>query len=112
MYAPGKTNIAVIGEFNKWSPTTPYQMKKTPDGQRFWVTLTGLTSGVEYGYQYLIEGNLRVADYNAEKILDPYNDQFIPAANYPNLKAYPTGTTTGIVSVLQTGKTILQWQIK
>lgn len=111
LYAPGKSNIAVIGEFNNWSPTTPYQMKKTPDGQRFWVRLTGLTPGVEYAYQYLIDGTLRVADYNTEKVLDPSNDQYIPAVNYPNLKPYPTGFTTGIVSVLQTNKAEYNWQV-
>ena len=110
LYAPGKSNIAVIGEFNGWSPTTPYQMKRTTDGNRFWVQLTGLTAGVEYAYQYLIDGSLKVADYNAEKILDPWNDQYIPAVNYPGLKAYPTGSTTGIVSILQTAKPTFAWQ--
>ncbi len=111
LFAPGKTNIAVIGEFNNWSPTAAYQMKKTPDGQRFWVRFTGLTPGVEYAYQYLIDGSLKVADYNTEKVLDPANDPFIPATNYPNLKAYPTGKTTGIVSVLQTAKPKYNWQV-
>ncbi|HEX8331708.1 MAG TPA: alpha-amylase family glycosyl hydrolase, partial [Segetibacter sp.] len=110
LFAPGKSKVSVLGDFNNWTVTN--QMNITPDGSRFWVRLTGLTSGVEYAYQYLIDGTLKVADYNTEKVLDPANDQFIPAANYPNLKPYPTGKTTGIVSVLQTAKPAYNWQIQ
>jgi 1,4-alpha-glucan branching enzyme len=111
LYAPAKKNIFVLGDFNSWTPSVNYLMNVTPDGKRFWITLTGLTSGTEYAYQYLIDGTIKVADYNAEKILDPNNDQYIPSTTYPNLKAYPTGKTTGIVSVLQTGKPAYNWQV-
>lgn len=59
-------------------------------------------TGTEYAFQYLVDGTLKVGDPYAEKILDPNNDQFITSSVYPSLKAYPTGQTTGIVSVLQT----------
>jgi glycosidase len=51
-----------------------------------------------------------VADIYSEKILDPWNDQYIPAANYPSLKAYPTGQSN-IVSVLQTNKPAYTWNV-
>jgi glycosidase len=111
LYAPLKNNIYVLGDFNNWTQQLNYQMNKTPDGSRFWIRLTGLTPGTEYAYQYLIDGSLRVADYNTEKVLDPNNDSFIPASTYPNLKAYPTGKTSGIVSVLQTRKPSYSWQV-
>ena len=111
LFAPGKTNISVIGEFNNWMPTVQHQMKKTPDGNRFWVRIRGLNPGTEYAYQYLINGSLKVADYHTEKVLDPWNDQFIPAVNYPNLKPYPAGQS-GIVSVLQTAKPNFNWQVQ
>ncbi len=111
LFAPHKTRAAVLGDFSNWLETSRYQMFRTPDSSRYWIRLTGLTPGREYAYQYLIDGNLKVADYMTEKILDPYNDQYIPAANYPNLKAYPTGLTTGIVSVLQTAKPAYNWQV-
>jgi len=91
--------------------TSKHQMHKTPDENRYWLRITGLTPGVEYGYQFLIDGNVKVADYMTEKVLDPSNDQYIPAANYPNLKPYPTGLTTGIVSILQTAKAAYNWQV-
>lgn len=91
-------------------------MKKTatvnsdPASGRWWVQVDNLTPDTEYAYQFLVDGQLRVADPYGEKILDPRNDAFIPAVTYPNLKAYPTGKTTGIVSVLQPGQTPYAWQ--
>lgn len=111
LFAPGKSNIAVLGDFNSWTETANGQMKKTPDGKRFWIRLTGLKPNTEYAYQFLIDGSLRVADYNAEKILDPNNDIYISPNTYPALKAYPTNKTTGIVSVLQTAKPAYNWKV-
>ncbi|MCB2407812.1 alpha-amylase family glycosyl hydrolase [Hymenobacter lucidus] len=108
--APSKQFAYVLGEFNNFQPTEAGYMNKTPDGNNWWIQLNGLTPGQEYAYQYLVDGNLRVADPYSEKVLDPSNDRFIPAVTYPNLKAYPTGLTTGIVSVLQTNQTAYQWQ--
>lgn len=104
LYAPNKTRVAVLGDFNNWTETVTHQMKKSTDGKYFWIRLTGLTAGAEYAYQYIIDGALKVADYNTEKVLDPWNDSYISATTYPSLKPYPTGKTTGIVSVLQTAK--------
>lgn len=111
LFAPLKKTASVLGDFNNWTETTRYQMNQTPDSSRFWLRITGLTPGVEYGYQYLIDGKLKLADYNTEKVLDPSNDQFISATTYPSLKAYPTGKTTGIVSIVQTAKTPYAWQL-
>jgi 1,4-alpha-glucan branching enzyme len=115
LYAPSKNRVSVIGEFagSNWTEQTQYQMNKTPDGNYWWLRLTGLTPGAEYAYQYLVDGTLKIADPYAEKILDPYNnnDQNIPATTYPNLKAYPSGLTTGIVSVLQTSAPQYTWQV-
>ena len=107
--APNKQFAYVLGEFNNWQTDNAGYMNRTPDGTRYWIQLNGLTPGREYAYQYLVDGNLRVADPYCEKILDPNSDQFIPAVTYPNLKPYPTGKTTGIVSVLQTNQTSYVW---
>ncbi|MES2773538.1 MAG: alpha-amylase family glycosyl hydrolase [Bacteroidota bacterium] len=109
LYAPLKTSAVVLGDFNNWTQNATYQMNQTPDGTRFWLRITGLTPGTEYGYQYLIDGTLKVADYNTEKILDPNDDRFIPASIYPGLKPYPTGLTSGNVSVFQTNKPAYTW---
>ena len=78
LYAPQKSRIMVVGDFNNWTQAANYQMNMTPDSLRFWLRITGLTPGTEYAYQYIIDGSLTVADYNTEKILDKANDPYIP----------------------------------
>jgi 1,4-alpha-glucan branching enzyme len=110
LYGPGKTSVNVIGDFNNWTQSVSTQMNKTPDGKYFWIRINGLTPGTEYAYQYLVDGTLRIADFYTEKVLDPNNDQFIAASTYPNLKPYPAGKTTEIVSVLQTRAPQYVWR--
>lgn len=107
--APGKGFVTVIGDFNNWTQSANYLMNKTPDGKFFWLRITHLTPSTEYAYQYYVDDTLKIADPYTEKILDPYNDQYISATTYPNLKPYPTGQTTGIVSVLQTAAPAYNW---
>lgn len=107
--APGKNSVTVMGDFNNWTENTAFIMNKTPDGKFFWLRLTGLSAGTEYAYQYNVDGTLKIADPYAEKILDGANDPYIPATTYPALKTYPTGKTTGIVSVLQTAAPAYNW---
>ncbi len=110
IYAPGKKTIYLIGDFNAWSKTaTP--MTKTTDGTRFWVQVDNLDPATEYAYQYYIDNSITVADPYSHKILDPNNDQYISASVYPNLKAYPNGKTTGIVTVTQANPTAYTWQV-
>jgi len=109
LYAPGKKSVSLIGEFNDWSATA-LPMKNTPDGNYWWIQVNNLNANTEYAYQFYVDGNLKVADPYCEKILDPDNDKYISAATYPNLKAYPTGKTTGIVSVMQANQPVYTWK--
>jgi 1,4-alpha-glucan branching enzyme len=113
LLAPQKSSVYVLGDFNNWEARPEYQMKK--DGEHFWLELTGLTAGLEYAFQYLVDETIKVADPYADKILDP-DDQYIPAATYPNLKAYPakarsTQSYYNRVSVLQTNQQPYQWNV-
>jgi len=113
LYAPYKKNIFVIGDFNDWKVDTTYYMKRyevTPDSVIWWITISNLTPKQEYGYQFLIDGSLRIPDPYTEKVLDAANDPEIPASVYPNLKPYPNGKTDQLVSVFQTGQTPYQWK--
>lgn len=107
--APFKNDVFIIGDFNNWKLATTCQMKK--DGDDFWLTISGLDINTEYAYQYLIDDGLKVADPYSEKILDPWNDQYIPESTYPNLKAYPTNLTTGIVSTFQINEDDYIWNV-
>jgi len=118
LYAPGKTNAIITGDFpnSNWVAQSQYQMNKTPDGNYYWLTVHGLTSGTEYAFQYLVDNTIYIADPYSEKVLDPWNDQYIPTATYPGLKPYPVNANVspsknGIVSVLQTCAVPYNWQV-
>ncbi|WP_201984778.1 DUF4961 domain-containing protein [Hymenobacter rubidus] len=107
--APNKQFVYAVGEFNNFQTVSAGFMNKTPDGNMWWVQLNGLTPGQEYAYQYLVDGTLRVADPYTEKVLDPNNDQYVPAVTYPGLR-YPTGQT-GIMATFQTNQPAYTWQV-
>jgi 1,4-alpha-glucan branching enzyme len=112
IFAPFKDFVYVLGDFNNWQFHPDYFAKKTTSGDRFWVELNDLTPGQEYRFQYSIDlEDMRVADIYAEKILDPWNDQWISEETYPGLIDYPNGLTTQIVSVLQTAQQPYDWQV-
>ena len=109
-YAPQKEYAYIIGDFNNWEIDPEHYMKKTSDGNKYWLQLNGLGVNTEYAFQYYLDGKIRFADPYADKILDPWNDKWISSATYPNLKVYPTGKTSQVVSVLQTAQSQYQWQ--
>ena len=111
--APFKDFIYVAGSFNNWEPNAAYAMKKDPTSGKFWLELTGLTSGTVYSYQYWVgdQTNLpatspalvKTADPFSTLVLSPFDDPEIATLGvYPNLPAYPQGQERE-VSVLQTG---------
>jgi 1,4-alpha-glucan branching enzyme len=108
--APGKRVIYVVGSFNDYQVDNKYVMNKSVDGSTFWLKIGGLTKGQTYTYQYLVDGTIKVADPLSILILDPNDDKFISSTVFPNMPAYPTGKTTGIVSVMQPGKTPYVWK--
>ena len=110
LYAPFKDNVFVIGDFNDWTIDSDFQMKNSLDGTTWWIEFGGLTPGEQYTFQYLVDGDLRIADPYSTIVLDPFNDQFIPEVTYPNLPDYPQDQTSGIVTLLEPGATAYDWQ--
>jgi 1,4-alpha-glucan branching enzyme len=110
LYAPKKEFVFVIGDFTDWKVSETFQMKQTPDSLRYWLEITGLQPLKEYLFQYLVDGEIRIADPYTDKISDPYDDGFIDPATYPGLVAYPFGKTTQATSVLQTGQQPYPWK--
>lgn len=110
LYAPKKTVAHVVGDFNDWKLNPDFQMKRSVDGNTFWIEIGGLTAGQIYRFQYLVDGTIKIADPLSTLVLDPWNDGFIPALTFPNLPSYPTGKTTGTVSILQTAQQPFNWQ--
>jgi len=111
VYAPFKQFVHVIGDFTDWEVRPAMQMKRhapREDSVHFWMELDGLEPGREYAFQYLMDGDLRLADPYTEKVLSP-EDGFIPASIYPDLKPYPSGRTQHAVGILQTGRAPFEW---
>lgn len=115
--APLKDFVYVAGSFNNWQPTSAFAMKKDPNSSKFWLELTGLTSGTSYSYQYWVvdaspitgtPALVKTADPYSTLVLSPFDDPTIPTTSYPNLPAYPTGQERE-VTVLQTGQTPYAW---
>lgn len=99
LYAPGKKRVCVIGDFNNYSATNEHMMKR--DGDYFWVTASGLEPNTEYGYQFLVDDEIRIGDPYGTKVLTPYDKYINPNIN-PGLKEYPTGLTTEFVTTFST----------
>jgi glycosidase len=101
LFAPYKDYVYVLGDFSDWQPDENYLMKRdvvNEDSVYFWIELNEIRDNTPF--QYLVDGQIRVADPYSELVLDPGNDSFIPDDVFPNLPAYPTGETTEIVGVL------------
>jgi len=112
-FAPKKSYVHLIGDFNDWQIDPKYLMNQTPDGDRYWLTINNLEKAKEYTFQYLIDGKNAVGDPFSEKILDPKFDSEILANTYPNLKNYPSKNMYGgTVSVLQTAQKVYDWRVK
>jgi len=113
IFAPKKQTIHLIGDFNNWQSTDEYIMEA--DSCRFWIKIGSLDVNKYYAYQYLINKSntpIRIADPYSSLILDPNNDTYIASDIYPNIPAYPTGKTTGIVSAISTQQESYNWKIQ
>lgn len=117
------TKVYLLGDFNNYLLDNKYMMNLESESTTYgsttnfyWLTLSGLDPTIEYAYQYYVDGLIaanpvRVGDPYCEKILDPYNDQYINQmySIYPNLRTYPS-KATGILSCFQINSAKYQWQ--
>ncbi|HMQ48488.1 MAG TPA: alpha-amylase family glycosyl hydrolase [Saprospiraceae bacterium] len=110
LFAPGKEHVFVLGDFNDWRPNTDYQMTKSLDGNSWWLQVDGLIPGQQYVFQYLVNGELRIADPYSTLVLDPSNDPFIPEVTYPDLPIYPEGAQ-GVATLIHPGAPEYNWQV-
>lgn len=114
-YAASKTEAAkrvfLLGDMTDWKLDAEHQLYK--DGNYFWITLTGLTKGKEYRFQYAVERadgvRKQICDIYSEKVLHP-DDQYEPKKVDPTLISYPTkGADGGYVTVIRPGKAEYAW---
>ena len=119
--APFKDFVYVAGDFNFWSPSSEYAMKKDSSSDRFWLEIDGLNDGEIYTYQYWVSDLspidespklVKTADPFSTMVLSPFDDPWIPETSYPNLPEYPFDF--GIereVTVLKTNQEEYNWQV-
>ena len=114
-YAASKTepakHVFLLGDMTDWKLNNSYQLKR--DGNYFWITLTGLTPGKEYRFQYAVERadgvKKQICDLYSEKVLTS-DDQWEPRTQDPTLISYPErGADGGLVTVIQTGRAPFPW---
>jgi glycosidase len=114
-FAASKTepakHVFLLGDMTGWKLNNDYQLKR--DGNFFWITLTGLTPGKEYRFQYAVERadgmKKQICDLYSEKVLHP-DDKWEPKTMDPTLISYPTkGADGGYVTVIQTNKPKYEW---
>ena len=112
LYAPEKEYVFAWGDYSDWELSDDVYMNRTPDSSRYWIEISGLTPQQQYIFQYFIDGEVRVGDPYAQQVSDPWYDQYISPATYPNLPNYPDDKTFGIASVLQTAQDEYEWQVQ
>ena len=113
-YAPDKEFAYLIGDMSNWEVSEEYFMNldnTDPSGNRFWITVNGLTPGDQYRFQYFIDGEIRVADLYSELVLNDDFDGFIEESVYPDMPQYPYGFTEHAVTVIEPGAVEYEWQI-
>ncbi|AWV99393.1 alpha-amylase family glycosyl hydrolase [Arcticibacterium luteifluviistationis] len=106
--APQKDFVYVVGDFTNWEVKDEFLMNQTPDGELFWLEIENLTPSKEYVFQYWVDGDIKIGDPYADKVADPWNDNYIPQDVYPNLPSYQR-TDFGIATVLKTGQKAFDW---
>lgn len=112
--APGKGNAVMMGSWDDFTPAASDVMNyQDYKGTRyFWLTRTDIKKGTDYVYYYNIDGAVNVGDPYARLVLDPNNDQYIPASVYPNIPAYPSKKINGVpLAVFNTDRDAYDWKV-
>jgi len=108
LYAPGKSEIYAVGEFSDWKRTPEFFCYQTPDKQRWWTEIPIKRKGQTL-WQWSYDDDRRISDPYAEQFCDP-SDRFIESWRFPQLPQYPTGKTSGIISVINTQMDEYVWK--
>ncbi|MEL6359138.1 MAG: hypothetical protein AAFQ01_04285, partial [Bacteroidota bacterium] len=109
LYAPGKQDVFVIGNFSNWQPTVEARMKRGTDAGTFWIDLENIQ--VEnLLFQYLVDYDMQIADPHSTLVLDPFNDPFISEETFAGIPDYPQGGS-GNVSWVRMDPPEYEWQV-
>ena len=98
--APNKDHVFLLCPENEYGVDVNYQMTPTLDGDAFWIELPQtLFTDDRNTYQFLVDGELKVADPYSTVVLDPSNDAGVPSDVKNILPPYPTGLTLSLIHI-------------
>ena len=60
----GATGAVVLGDFNNWTPSKEFELKKQKDGS--FKTVVSLEEGKTFHYRFLLDNGVWENDYNAQ----------------------------------------------
>lgn len=113
LYAPGKEYVYLIGDFTDWEVDPAYFMSRYeagPDSVHFWTEVDGLPADTPVRFQYLVDGEIRIADPYSPLLLDRSHDGSISSSTYPDIPEYPTGDAEHMVGVFSIDSEPYEWQ--
>lgn len=107
--APLSEDVYIIGDFNDWTYNENFQMYRADvqfedevaPTRLFWRTFAVPDATKKYGFQYLVDGKVKISDPYSEVVLDPWNDSYISTRLDETLPKHPGAKADGLVSVLE-----------
>jgi 1,4-alpha-glucan branching enzyme len=110
LFAPNKKHVHVIGDFNQWNLNSDYSMKLDSDNSTWWIYINDLDPTRKYAFQYLVDGEIKIADPYSELVADSWNDKYISSDVYPNPYLIKPETFTGYATILDMAKKEYDWK--
>ena len=112
LIAPDKEHVFLLCPANDFKVDLDYRMKKTMDGNGFWLEVDRTDLDNERNmYQFLVDGRIKVADPYSKVVLDPWNDEWVPEDVQEKYPPYPSGLTSGLVTTFDLDENIYDWDI-
>ena len=118
LYAPNKGNVMLVGEWDNYRMLAENVMnyQGEADDRYFWLTVPAgkIDPDKQYGYYFIVDDNIYVADPYARLILDPWNDKYINegVTRYPDLKPFPTDRVSEFaIAVYHGNGDGYQWEV-
>lgn len=102
----------LIGDFNGFRRTTEYAMKRDDQQGVWWYTFTSAEKGKEYLFQYYLgrgDDSKKIHDPYSEIVYDSSNDKYISSSTFPDMHAYPEGTS-GLVGSFCVDPAPYEWK--
>lgn len=107
LQAPLMKHVIILSNVNNYEVQERFVMNRAPGEEVFWIALSNLSPNEDYNYQFLVDGDIIIADPLSELVLDPDHDGSV--TNYNNLPSYPEGLASGRVSYFRTEPSNYNW---